>query len=46
MAEMGVPMRAISLYLGHTNEKTTEAVYAQHTPDYLKAAAAALTRQS
>lgn len=42
MAERGVPMREISLYLGHTNSQTTERVYARHSPDFLKDAAKAL----
>lgn len=42
MAERGVPMRDIALFLGHTNTTTTERVYAKHHPDYLKDAARAL----
>jgi integrase len=42
MAEAGVPMRQISLCLGHTSTAVTERVYAKHTPDYLKDAMAAL----
>jgi len=42
MAEAGVPMRKISLYLGHTSTEVTERVYAKHSPDYLKDAADAL----
>ncbi|MCA1909427.1 MAG: site-specific integrase [Magnetospirillum sp.] len=38
MAEAGVDMRVISLYLGHTSTKITERVYAKHSPDYLSAA--------
>jgi integrase len=42
MAEAGVPMRQISLCLGHTSTAVTERVYAKHTPDYLRDAVAAL----
>lgn len=38
MAEAGVDMRVISLYLGHTSTRITEKVYAKHSPEYLKAA--------
>lgn len=44
MAESGVPMRQISLYLGHSSTDVTERVYAKHSPDYLKDAADALTQ--
>lgn len=42
MAEAGVPMRQISLCLGHTSTEVTERVYAKHTPGYLKDAVTAL----
>lgn len=42
MAEAGVAMREISLYMGHSSTEVTERVYAKHSPDYLKGAAAAL----
>lgn len=42
MAEAGVPMRQISLCLGHTSTEVTERVYAKHTPEYLKDAVTAL----
>jgi len=42
MAQAGVPMRAISLYLGHTDSRTTERTYAHHSPDYLAPARDAL----
>lgn len=42
MALAGVPMRQISLYLGHTSERTTEETYAHHHPDYLRGAARSL----
>lgn len=43
MAEAGVPMPAIAQYLGHTDSRLTERVYARYSPDYLRRAAAALT---
>jgi integrase len=42
MAEADVPMRQISLCMGHTSTEVTERVYAKHTPGYLKGAVAAL----
>lgn len=42
MAMAGVPMRKIATYLGHSNERTTELVYAKYGPDYLREAAKAL----
>lgn len=42
MAEDGVPMAAISQYLGHGNSLITERVYAKFSPSYLKKAAASL----
>ena len=42
MAEAGVSMSEISQYLGHSNTRVTESVYARYSPDYLKGAAKAL----
>lgn len=42
MAESGVPMAEISQYLGHSDSKITERVYARFSPEYLRHAAAAL----
>ena len=42
MAECRIPMNEISQYLGHTNTKITESVYARYSPDFLRHAAAAL----
>jgi integrase len=42
MAEAGIPMSEISQFLGHTNTKVTEQVYARYSPDYLRKAASAL----
>jgi len=42
MAESGVPMSEISQFLGHTNTRVTERVYARYSPSYLKRAASAL----
>lgn len=44
MAQSNVPMMVISRYLGHTDTRTTERIYAHHAPDYLAAARAALDR--
>jgi len=44
MAQAGVPMRVISLYLGHTDSRTTERTYAHHSPDFLAPARDALDR--
>lgn len=46
MAERGVPMRVISLQLGHSSTEVTERVYAKHSPDYLKDATDALAQFS
>jgi integrase len=43
MAMAGVPMAVIARLLGHTDSRTTERVYAKHTPDYLRRAVAALS---
>ncbi|OWJ73310.1 integrase [Haematobacter massiliensis] len=42
MAEAGVPMSAISQYLGHSSTSITERVYARYSPDYLADAARAI----
>jgi integrase len=42
MAEAGVPMTEISQYMGHSNSRVTEKVYARFSPDYLQGAASAL----
>lgn len=42
MAEAGVPMSEIAQMLGHKNSKTTEAVYARFSPNYLRKAASVL----
>ena len=42
MAESGVPISEISQYLGHSNSRITESVYARFSPDYLRRAARAL----
>ena len=42
MAEAGVPMSEVSQYLGHTNSRVTEAVYARYSPGHLRGAASAL----
>lgn len=44
MAERGVPMRQISLQLGHSSTDVTERVYAKHSPDYLQDATDALAQ--
>lgn len=46
MAENGVPMSEIAQYLGHTNTRITEKVYARYSPEYLKKAAGALELSS
>jgi integrase len=43
MAEAGVSMPEIAHYLGHSNSRTTERVYARYSPDYLQGAARALS---
>lgn len=42
MAEKGVPMSMIAQYLGHSDDRITQRVYARYSPDYLRQAAAAL----
>lgn len=43
MAESGQPMSVIAQYLGHTDSRITERVYARFSPDFLKGASEALT---
>ena len=43
MAQDGVDLGLIALYLGHTHTRTTE-LYAHHSPDYLQRAADAMDR--
>jgi integrase len=42
MAEAGVPMAEIAQYLGHTDSRITERVYARFSPTYLRGAVGAL----
>jgi integrase len=42
MAAAGVPMAKIAQYLGHSDSRTTEAIYARFSPDHMADAAAAL----
>ena len=42
MAEAGIPMPEIAQYLGHSDSRITERVYARYSPSYLRRAAAAL----
>lgn len=42
MAERGVPMTVIAQYLGHSDDRITQRVYARYSPDYLREAASAL----
>ena len=41
-AQRGVPMVDIANYLGHRDSRTTERVYAHHSPEFLRRAALAL----
>jgi integrase len=43
MAEAGKPMSMIGQYLGHTDSRITEKVYARFSPDFLREAAETLT---
>lgn len=43
MAEAGVPMPQIARFLGHTDSRITERVYAKFAPEFLAGAAKALT---
>jgi len=43
LAESGIPIPAISQYLGHSDSRITERVYARFSPTYLKKAAASLS---
>ncbi|MFV0321615.1 MAG: site-specific integrase [Alphaproteobacteria bacterium] len=36
LAQAGVPFPEIAKYIGHNNSRTTENIYAHHSPDYLK----------
>ena len=42
MAEAGVPMSEVAAYLGHSDTRITERVYARFSPDHLRRAAAAI----
>lgn len=42
MAEAGIAMSEIAQYLGHSDSRLTERVYARYSPDYLRRAAEAL----
>lgn len=42
LAESGVPMAEIAQYLGHSDSRITESVYAKFSPTYLRKAASAL----
>jgi integrase len=42
MAEAGIGMAEIAQFLGHSDSRTTERVYARFSPDYLRKAAEAL----
>jgi integrase len=42
MAQEGIEMRKIAQFLGHSDVRTTERIYALYSPDYLRDAAAAL----
>ena len=35
LAQAGVDLRKVGAYLGHSDSRTTEAVYIHHAPDYL-----------
>lgn len=39
MAQKGVSFAVMARYLGHTDSRTTERIYAHHAPDYLQEAA-------
>ncbi len=41
MAEAGIPMSEIAQYLGHTDSRITERIYARYSPQYLRRAASA-----
>ena len=42
MAEAGLSMSLISQYLGHSDSRITERIYARYSPDYLRQASSAL----
>jgi len=43
MAEQGIPMTQIARFLGHSDSRITERVYAKFAPEFLAGAAEALT---
>ena len=43
MAQAGIPVWEISRMLGHKDSKTTERVYMQHSPEFLKNAAKSIS---
>jgi integrase len=45
LAQADVPFGAIARYAGHKSSRTTEKVYAHHSPSYLKQVTAALDRR-
>jgi integrase len=45
MAEGGISMAEIAQFLGHSDSRITERIYARFSPDYLRRAANALDRQ-
>jgi len=42
LAEAGTPMPEIATYLGHSDSRITERVYARFSPGYLRKASKAL----
>ncbi len=42
LAEAGVPMSEIAQFLGHSDSRITERVYARYSPEYLRTASKAL----
>jgi integrase len=42
LAEAGRPMSEIAQFLGHSDSRTTERVYARYSPEFLRGAAEAL----
>lgn len=44
MAEGGIPMSEIAQYLGHSDDRITQKVYARYSPAFLRRAAGALER--
>ena len=41
MVQRGVSFAKVARYLGHSDSRTTEQIYAHHAPDYLEDARAA-----